>query len=185
MIASRLTRKNNTSCHTRKTGGFTLFELALVAIILAVLVGVLASRVIVYQKQAELARVAQTVGIMRAALQFKVIRLLLAKKEEELLGVINENPIDWLAERPKNYLGEYYSPQVNMLPRGNWYYDRSDKSLIYLLNSENSFTEERRNLLKFKVKFSRLPSNPAKHPGPPSVIEGAALEQVFDRRPVD
>ena len=185
MIAGRLTRKNNTACHLGKTAGFTLFEFAVAAIIVALLAGVLVNRIRFYQEQTEMARLEQTVGILRAALQFKVSRLVVANKEHEFSGIVDENPIEWLVERPKNYLGEYYSPQVNTLPKGNWYYDRSDKSLNYLLDNEKSFTGKQWNLLKFKVKFPGLPPKPAKLPGPSPVIEGVVLEQVFDHRPVD
>lgn len=185
MIARRLTQENNTACHFRKTAGFTLFELAVVGIIVAVLAGVLVKRLTFYQEQVELARVEQTVGIMRAALQFKVSRLVVVNKEHEFSRIVDENPIEWLVERPKNYLGEYYSPQVNMLPKGNWYYDRSDKSLNYLLDNGKSFTGKQWNLLKFKVKFGGLPPKPAKLPGPSPVIEGVVLEQVFDHSPID
>lgn len=164
--------------------GFTLFEAAVAASVLAVLVAVLVNRVLFYQEQAEIVAAEQLIGTLRSALQFKNAQLLIAHRSDALSRLAEENPMEWLSEKPKNYLGEYYAPDLKEMPVGNWYFDRSDKTLIYLLNNPKSFAAGPPNLLKFKVKLPRLPIHPAKPSGSPVLIEGAVLDQVLDQAAV-
>ncbi len=160
--------------------GFTLFELAVAASVLAVLVAVLANRVLFYQEQAEIVAAEQLIGTLRSALQFKNAQLLITRRADALSALAEESPIGWLSEKPANYLGEYYAPDLEKMPRGNWYFDRADKTLVYVLGDSPSFAARPPNLLKFKVKLARLPTAPAKPSGSPVLIEGAVLDQVFD-----
>ncbi|HZV63460.1 MAG TPA: type II secretion system protein [Telluria sp.] len=161
--------------------GFTLFELAVAASVLAVLVALLTNRVLFYQEQAEIVAAEQLIGTLRSALQFKNAQLRITQRTAALSTLAEENPIGWLSEKPSNYLGEYYAPELENIPPGNWYFDRADKTLVYVLSNSWSFAAKPPNLLKFKVKLPRLPTAPAKPSGSPVLIEGAVLDQVVDR----
>lgn len=175
-----ISRKNNICCKLAKCRGFTLFELAIVAVIFVILAGVLLTRLQFYQHEAELAKVEQVAGILRVALQIKVGEYFVVNQKEAIDKLADQNPMDWLKSRPPNYLGEYYDPKLETLQKGNWFFDRNSKTLVYLLNNGKSFGTGQSNLLKFKVKLIRLPTNPAKLDGPPPVIKGVVLDQVFD-----
>lgn len=175
-----LTPKNNTHCQSAKTGGFTKFEFVVSAAVFAVLVAVLLNRMGLVQDESERAQVARVLGTMRAALQFKTAELIVNSRQAEAIKFLDQNPMDWLRERPENYLGEYYSPKAGTLPKGNWYFDRSNKTLVYLLNNGKTFEDEQLNLLKFKVKFSDTPGNTVTSSGQASLIKGVALDQVSD-----
>ena len=164
--------------------GFSLFEMAVALAVFGILAAVLLNRVLFYQQQAEVVAAEQLIGTLRAALQLKSAQLFIGHREQELTRLADENPIGWLAEKPQNYLGEYYAPDLKEMPQGNWFYDRADKTLVYLLNNSKSFAAGPPNLLKFKVKLARLPTNPAKSSGSPLLIEGAILDQVFDQAAV-
>jgi hypothetical protein len=175
-----LTPKNNTHCQSAKAGGFTKFEFGISVIVFSVLVGVLLNRMGLVQDETERAQVARVLGTMRAALQFKTAELIVNSRQADTAQLVGQNPMDWLMERPENYLGEYYSPKPGTLPKGNWYFDRTDKTLVYLLNNGKTFELEQLNLLKFKVKFSDTPGNTVTSSGQPSIIKGVALDQVSD-----
>jgi hypothetical protein len=159
--------------------GLSRFELAVAAALFAALVGIAASRLNWYQQQAESVAAEQLIATLRVALHFRVSHLTAAQRPYEVLTVADENPIDWLSEKPKNYLGEYYSPDNQKLTKGSWYFDRDDRTLVYLLTQQKSFAFRSSLLLKFKVKSLRLPLKPAQQDqsGP---IESIALIQVFD-----
>lgn len=169
--------------HIRETarpagqGGFSLFEFAVAAIIVAILTGVLLMRLMDYREQAELAAVERTVGILRSALVFKSGSLAARGQQDELTSLITKNPVELLSEKPANYLGEYYAPDNSRLPKGSWYYDRASKMLVYLLNHAKKFPYGSADALYFKVEFSGLPKINAKPDGTPqqSVV---ALIQV-------
>jgi prepilin-type N-terminal cleavage/methylation domain-containing protein len=175
-----ISRKNNGGCHKANSRGFTMFEFAVSAVIFAILMAILVNRLGVYQEEADRAKAEQLVGTMRAALQFKVGELIVTSRQASAVKFLDENPIDWLMEKPDNYLGEYYAPPPGTLPKGNWYFDRTSKTLVYLLNNGKSFVEGQSNLLKFKVKFSELNGNSAMPSGQPAAIKGVVLEQVTE-----
>lgn len=139
----------------RASSGFTLFEFAVSAALLGVLATVLLARVQIYQEQAERVAVEQVVATLRTALAVKTTQ---AHLDDQLLRQLLEaNPLELLERKPENYVGEYYAPDLEKIPHGNWLFDRRDKCLIYLVNSHKSFYFNASNLLKFKVELAQLP----------------------------
>ncbi len=160
----------------RRTSGFTLFEMAISAIIVALLAGVLLQRLRDYREQAELAAVGHLVGMLRTGLAIKTGQLRARNSEADALDLAGQNPLEWLSEKPPNYLGEYFSPEKSRLPKGHWYFDRKTKVLVYLLNNEKRFPQGTVNTLNFKVELIRLPSNPAKQNGTPGTTTVSLIQ---------
>jgi type II secretory pathway pseudopilin PulG len=148
-----------TSRAGQKCWGFTLFEAAVAAGLLAIFVAVLVSRVVAYQAEAERVAAQQLVATLRTAMQVRAAKALIARGEQGLHPLVDENPIGWLSAKPANYLGEYYAPDREELPSGNWYFDRADRSLVYLLQNRKSFSLGTSTFLKFKVKLFHLPTS--------------------------
>ena len=165
--------------------GFTLFELAVATVIVVVLTSVLLIRLHSYQRDAQQVAVQRLIGTLHTALSVKSAQLSVAKKEHELLRIIDENPMTWLVEVPSNYLGEYYSPEGNSLPSNSWYFDRGKKQLVYIAPSEKTFGSKEQTLLKFKVKFIDLTLQQGKTPGLPAVTKGVVLDQVSEKNVVN
>jgi hypothetical protein len=163
----------------RRQRGFSRFEFAVAAAVFAALVGIAANRLNLYQQQIESVAAEQLIATLRVALQFRISHLTAEQRQNEVLTIADENPIEWLSEKPKNYLGEYYSPDNKKLTRGSWYFDRGDRTLVYLLSHQNSFAFGSSILLKFKVKSPRLPLKPVQ-PDESGTIDSMALVQVFD-----
>lgn len=159
--------------------GASRFEFAVTVAILAILAGVLLERVAFYQEQAELVAVREVAANIRAALDVKAAQARLPGRAVDLGLLAGQNPIALLDRKPANYLGEYFSPDNNELSSGNWYFDRHDKTLIYLLNNRETFRNAPAKLLKFKVKLLRLPTEVAK-PSGASESAGVTFEQVND-----
>jgi general secretion pathway protein G len=80
----------------------------------------------------------------------------------DLTFLTEENPFNLLKNKPVNYAGELFQSERQGHWAGNWCFDRTNKSLIYLLNNRNSFVDAQSKRLKFKVKLFRLPQSPAK-----------------------
>lgn len=80
--------------------GFSLFELIIAGLVVGLLTTLLLVRLQSYQREAQQVAVQHLVGTLRTALSVKNAQLHVAKKEQELQGIIDENPISWLIEAP-------------------------------------------------------------------------------------
>ena len=136
----------------RRERGFSLLELAVVAVVLSVLLAVLLNRLAFYQEAAERARFEYELGMYKTALQIRLAELILERKEGEARTLEVENPTRWLSEKPTNYGGEYPERPVP----GAWYFDRATREMVYVVNSGKSLAINDVNgmkQLRFRVKI--------------------------------
>lgn len=165
------------SSRRRHGRGYSLLEVVVVVIILAVLAGVLLQRLFHYQHDAELAAAQRIAAIVRTALTLKSAQLLVRGKSDEIAALVDRNPMELLAEKPQNYLGEFFAPDLRTLKKGSWLYDRKDKSLVYLLNNGKTFPAGMPNSLKYKVKLVR-PEQLTVGPLQQNIVTNVSLIQV-------
>ncbi|QYG07232.1 prepilin-type N-terminal cleavage/methylation domain-containing protein [Janthinobacterium sp. PAMC25594] len=156
--------------------GFTLFELAVAVAVIAVLAVVLLSRLELLQQDAERVAVRQTVLALRAGLRMQVLELYASDRQNQLPALAGQNPIDWLAEKPANYLGVYMAPEMEKLPPSHWFFDRSNAELIYILNRGNTFGADRSELLQFKVSLRQASATRAQSSSPVDAPEVALIQ---------
>ena len=157
--------------------GFALFELAVTAVVVAVLAGILLHRMVPYAGQSEVVAAKQLIHSLRTALALRAAQAAASGGPDALLAISRENPIEWLVRRPENYLGEYYSPDEAELPKGNWYFDKASRTLVYLAAAPKSFSVETSKFLRFKVELLRVPQ-PVEPDGRIRVSEGLVLAEV-------
>lgn len=138
---------------TRRCRGATRFEFAVCAIVMGLLAGALLGRLIEWRAQSERTAAYHLVGALRTALVARAAQLGTAGGQAAVFSLLQENPMNWLQRRPANYLGEYYSPDLATLRKGAWFFDRTDRTVNYVLSSD-TFSAGTSNLLKFKVEFS-------------------------------
>ena len=133
--------------------GATRFEFAVCAIVTALLAAVLLGRLLEWRAQSERTAAYHVVGALRTALAARATQIGASSGEDAVIALMQENPMTWLVRKPANYLGEYYSPELSTLRRGAWFFDRTDRTLNYLLSSD-TFSSGTCKLLKFKVELS-------------------------------
>ncbi len=157
--------------------GNTLFEWAVIACVLTALLAVFFNRVQQYQQEAELVHARQVAAALRIALAARAAQVVSAQGAAGLEALARRNPIELLIQPPANYVGEYYKPDIQLIPEGHWYFDRFDKTLVYFSNRYKSFPSEPSKFLRFKVKSIGLPSSAAEG-GRSKDTMGLALEDV-------
>ncbi|MFZ4874282.1 type II secretion system protein [Janthinobacterium sp. Mn2066] len=158
--------------------GFTLFELAVAVIVLGLLATVLLSRLAYYQEQAQRAAVAQMLGVLRTSLRVQALQLYLHGKQAVLPELQRQNPLDWLEDRPPNDLGELVAPDVGKLPSGNWFFDRSDQKLVFLLRTGNIFSPARVDVMKFKVLLPNIDADAGQLASMPDIVAAGGPDAV-------
>lgn len=159
--------------------GSSKFEFALAAALFALLVGVGVDRLADYQETAQTVASEQLIATLRSALALRMSQLTASGQRPDVDAIGAENPLGWLSEKPPNYLGELYAPDRQKLAPGNWYFDRRDNTLVYLLNRKKNLSIREATLLKFKVESAHLPFSP-QHPAQSAVPANVALVQVFE-----
>lgn len=160
--------------------GATRLELVLAAILAATLAGVLLNSIIRARYETEQVAVKQLIGSLRTALAVRSAKVISTTGDAGLIALAHQNPMSWLRNPPKNYLGEYYSPHKSTLPAGHWYFDRVGPTLVYLPSSKKSFSPGIQKILVFKVKLLRV-SGSAKASGREKGSAGLVIDQVNDQ----
>lgn len=140
----------------RRQRGFSLLELAVVAVVWVVVFGVFLERLTFYQEAAEHARFESELQIFKTGLQLRMAELISKNREKEARQLEIENPLRWLDKPPASFSGEYPErPQS-----GNWYYDSFNRELVYVINQSRflKMQDTRQPLqLRFRVQISYQP----------------------------
>lgn len=126
-------------CAAIRQSGLNRAEFAIAASIVAIVAAVLAERLLYVEEYAEKTAMELTIASMRAGLRARIGELLIADQVSKIATLVEENPVDWLERRPHNYLGEVDAPPAEE-PRGQWYFDRARRELVYTANNRLHFT---------------------------------------------
>jgi general secretion pathway protein G len=154
--------------------GFTLFELIVVVCIVAIMATILLNRLRMYQEVAEKAAMQQTAAAIKSALQMRVAAYLIDGRDKDIEHLRSENPVSWLQEPPQNYAGEFYADAYAHVAPGSWYFDLSQRELVYVVNLGHYFKPgaDGRKWVRYQVKieYEEMPQKDA----PPRKVLSAA-----------
>ncbi len=119
--------------------GFSLLELVVVVALIAVLWFVAIERILQLRIDAERVAMLQVLGGLRSALGLEVAERVVRRGLASVVELQGTNPMDLLAERPHNYLGELEAPDPAGIPPGSWYFDTRTRMLVYRVRYPEAF----------------------------------------------
>lgn len=120
--------------------GFTLLELVIVIVIVALLASLALARLLTLQADAERVAMQTTLRIVNSALGMTVAKALVEQDFERIHALERSNPMERLAKLPENYLGALAEPNPAALPDAHWYYDTDAGELVYLVRHVERFS---------------------------------------------
>jgi len=120
--------------------GFTLLEMVIVVCLVAILASMALQKLMWYQGQAEKAAMEYTATMIKSALWLESANMMMTNRADEIVKLVERNPINLLAEKPANYLGEVDVNDISTLAGGNWVYDVRNRQLAYLVGRKTYFT---------------------------------------------
>ena len=133
--------------------GASLLEFTVCMALIGIFVGVLLERALYYREYAEKTAMESTAENIRTGLRYKVADLILANRVSEIQTLADENPMNWLAERPGNDLGELDSVPADE-PKGQWYFDKRNRELVYTVNNRRHFSPS--SYRDFSVRYRAM-----------------------------
>ena len=134
-----------------REGGFTLFELIVVIGIFGILVGVLLDRALDNLELAEKATMETQRMMMRAGMDLEIAGLITAGRERDAARLAGRNPVEWLREKPPQYLGEFAGEPPDAASSWGWYFDRNKKEIVYLAKRHAYLKPDSTG--RFRVRF--------------------------------
>ena len=120
--------------------GFTLVELVVVISVVAILAATALDRLFWYQGQAEKAAMEYTASMVKSGLWMSAASLMMADREADIPALAECNPMNLLAQKPENYLGEMDGSKAGTLEGGNWFYDPPKRQIVYVVGQRRNFT---------------------------------------------
>lgn len=164
----------------RSSKGFSLFELVLVIIIVAILMVLFVSRVIFYQEQAEKTAMIEVANAIQSALTMQYGQILTKGQASDVAFLSTDNPMNWLQKKPVNYAGEFYDPTPLTVASGNWMFDLRSRHLIYVPGNTSHFTPGRdgKKWIRFHAAVKYEPSRLPSLQNAPAELTGIVFEPV-------
>jgi len=120
-------------------GGFTLLELIVVVGIVAILFTVGLNKYFELLVDVERATMESNIGALRSAVAMQVARKIVRDELLSLSDLAETNPMGYLAEKPKNYLGERHNVDPAAVEGGTWYFDTVGNVLTYRVKNTDYF----------------------------------------------
>lgn len=137
-----ITQASLSTIHTKAVRGFTLLELIVVICLVAILGATALDRLFWYQGQAEKASMDYTATMIKSGLWLSAADLMMANRNADIPALATHNPINLLAQKPENYLGELNSNDIRSLASGNWFYDSAKHQVVYIVKYRQNFTPD-------------------------------------------
>ena len=134
-----------------------MLELTVSIALIAVFAGLLLERLLYYQEAAEKAVMELEANKLKLALQVHVGDLVARNRALDYPQIARENPMGWLDRPPVGYRGEFDGDVSADLPRGSWYFDRSNAEVVYLVKLDRNLQvgSGGRARVRWRVKLIR------------------------------
>ena len=158
--------------------GARLLELIIVLIIVGIVSAGLFERTLLIQMEAEKTSVTQIVGRLRAAVRMRVAEHVIKGRSDRLAALVGCNPMNFLAEKPANYVGELDAAPMDGRDSPVWYFDRIRRILVYLPQEHRWFGDEPQKTLNLKVRLPAPAWRQRALPTPSGVAKHVDLELV-------
>jgi general secretion pathway protein G len=140
---------------SERVRSISLFELVIVVILIAIFIGVAIDRIWSLRIAAEQTTVIEVRGVIESALGITVAaRIARGQPLAAIARLAGTNPIRLLATPPANYVGSFAHPGRHRIPGGSWYFNRSRRTLVYLVRFGHLFSSPLpgRKRIRFRVE---------------------------------
>ncbi|MBE0596749.1 MAG: prepilin-type N-terminal cleavage/methylation domain-containing protein [Desulfuromonadales bacterium] len=140
----------------RGNSGFTLIELVVVITIVGVLFLAAIDKYLDLLVDVERTSMEQTLGILRSAVSLQMAGHIVRGEMAAAEAMAGTNPMNYLSELPKNYLGELDGPDPATIEEGWWYFDRQAGELVYRVSHHAWFETPQAGPVRARFRIDAL-----------------------------
>ncbi|MGI9248624.1 MAG: type II secretion system protein [Woeseiaceae bacterium] len=115
--------------------GFSFLELVVVIAMIGTLIAVATTRLLPYIDEAERVAVLRVEGQLRSTINMEAAKRIVRGQSGSLTDLDGSNPVKFLLEPPKNYVGEYLQADIEQAPTRRWYFEQDRQRLVYRLGA--------------------------------------------------
>jgi prepilin-type N-terminal cleavage/methylation domain-containing protein len=123
----------------RRPSGFSLVELMVVVIAIAILAGALLDRVLPLIGRAQRTAFVQVKADLQTALLLEAAERITRGEAGSLQSLAESNPMRLLLVAPANYVGAFERPHEDEIPVASWYFDEHAHRLVYRVGNHTRF----------------------------------------------
>lgn len=116
------------------SAGFSLFELVVFIIAVAIIYASAVNRFSRFPEAAERANFLAVAAQIQTGVSLEIMLGVAAGSSQNMSRYDGANPIDMLLSPPSNYLGAIGNSDRSNLPLRSWYFDLRSSELVYLVN---------------------------------------------------
>lgn len=122
-----------------RSRGMALFEFAVAVTVIGTLSAILLNRLHYYQELAEKSDMEYTVSAIKSALRWRMATMMVEGHAQEFNGLAQQNPMEWLEQKPSNYRGSLAHQTSGPSQPGSWYFDSINRQLVYVVGRGDHF----------------------------------------------
>jgi len=101
--------------------------------LIGTLISVAATRLLPYMDEAERVAVLRVEGQLRSSINMEAAKRIVRGQSASLTDLNGSNPVKFLLEPPKNYVGERLQQEIEQVPARRWYFEQDRQRLVYRL----------------------------------------------------
>lgn len=117
-----------------RSRGFSLFELVVFIISVAIVYAAAARRFTEFPGEAERANFVAVATQLQTGINLELMLAMTRGQSYSIRAMETANPMDLLLDPPSNYIGAFDVVDSDSIDRRVWYYDRPRGELVYLVN---------------------------------------------------
>lgn len=152
-----------------------LLEVLAVTVFVGIMAAILLNRVAYYQEAAEKAHMELTISSVRSALRMRMATMMIEGRAAQFSSLAQDNPIDWLEQKPANYSGVLSADRVHESLAGKWVFDPATRTLVYWVEHGEHFQADSAGERKVRLQIVLMKEPPAAENSQASLATGARL----------
>ena len=142
-----------------KQCGFSLFEIIIVVLLIGVMMSIAIDRMLQLQIVAERVSVQQLLGTLKGVVNLQAADIVVHKGLSSMRTLEKSNPMLYLQEPPKNYLGIKDDRDAGQLKKGIWYFDPNKNILVYIVENTDYFVTSLSGTPRIRFQVSLIYKN--------------------------